>query len=56
MTTAELKNDQLSNNRLEVFKSNTKQQTELIKTSDGLFNCNLNLPDGSSITIPMRED
>ena len=56
MTTAELKNDQLSNNRLEVFKSNTKQQTELIKTSDGLFNCNLKLPDGSSITIPMRKD
>ena len=37
MTTAELKNDQLSNNRLEVFKSNTK----LVKASDGLFNCNL---------------
>ena len=46
----------LSNNTREVFKSNTKEKTELIKTSDGLFNCNLNLPDGSSITIPMRED
>jgi hypothetical protein len=46
----------LSNNTREVFKSNTKQKTELVKTSDGLFNCNLNLPDGSSITIPMRED
>lgn len=46
----------LSNNRLEVFESNTKQKTELVKTSDGLFNCALKLPDGSSITIPMRED
>jgi len=52
MTTAELKNDQLSNNRLEVFKSNTK----LVKASDGLFNCSLKLLNGSSITIPMRED
>ena len=46
----------LSNNTREVFKSNTKQKTELVKTSDGLFNCALKLPDGSSITIPMRED
>ena len=46
----------LSNNTREVFKSNTKQKTELVKTSDGLFNCSLKLPDGSSITIPMRED
>jgi hypothetical protein len=52
MTTADLKNDQLPNNRLEVFKSNTK----LVKASDGLFNCSLKLLDGSSITIPMRED
>ena len=52
MTTAELKNDQLPNNRLTVFKSNTK----LVKASDGLFICSLKLPDGSSITIPMRED
>ena len=52
MTTAELKNDQLPNNTREVFKSNTK----LVKTSDGLFNCALKLSDGSSITIPMRED
>ena len=57
MTTADLKNDQLPNNTLEIFKSNIKQpKTELVKTSEGLFNCNLNLPDGSSITIPMRED
>jgi len=42
----------LSNNTREVFKSNTK----LVKTSDGLFNCALKIPDGSSITIPMRED
>jgi hypothetical protein len=42
----------LSNNRLEVFKSNTK----LVKASDGLFNCSLKLPDESYITIPMRED
>ena len=46
----------LSNNTRAVFKSNTKQKTELIKTSDGLFNCALKIPDGSSITIPMRED
>lgn len=52
MTTAGLKNDQLPNNSLEVFKSNTK----LVKASDGLFICSLKLPDGSSITIPMRED
>jgi len=52
MTTVDLKNDQLPNNRLEVFKSNTK----LVKASDGLFNCSLKLLDGSSITIPMRED
>ena len=52
MTTADLKNDQLPNNRLTVFKSNTK----LVKASDGLFICSLKLPDGSSITIPMRED
>ena len=57
MTTAELKNDQLPNNRLTVFKSNNiKQQTVLSKSSDGLFICSLKLPDGSSITIPMRED
>ena len=43
MTTAGVKNDKLPNNRLEVFKSNTK----LIKASDGLFNCSLKLPDGS---------
>ena len=42
----------LPNNRLEVFKSNTK----LVKESDGLFICSLKLPDESSITIPMRED
>ena len=33
----------------------TKEQ-KLTKSSDGLFNCNLKLPDKSSITIPMRED
>ena len=47
----------LSNNRLEVFKSNTQQQQNVLsKSSDGLFICSLNLPDGSSIMIPMRED
>jgi len=35
---------------------NIKQKTELIKESEGLFNCALKLPNGSSITIPMRED
>lgn len=52
MTTADLKNDQLPNNRLTIFKSNTK----FVKASDGLFICSLKLPDGSSIMIPMRED
>jgi len=33
---------------------NTKQEKS--KTSDGLFNCDLKLDDGSSITIPMRKD
>ena len=37
-------------NKLEENKSN------LVKISDGLFNCNLNLPDRSSISIPMRDD
>jgi hypothetical protein len=52
----------LSNTNNQDFKSelpNTKTQTkktELMKTPDGLFNCNLKLTDGSSITIPMRED
>ena len=35
---------------------NIKQKTQLIKESEGLFNCALKLPNGSSITIPMRED
>ena len=52
MTTAGVKNDQLPNNRLEVFKSNTK----LVKASDGLFNCSLKLSNGSSMIILMRED
>ena len=52
----------LSNTKSQNFKSelsNTKTQpgkTDVIKTSDGLFICSLKLPDGSSITIPMRED
>ena len=32
------------------------EKTNLVKITDGLFNCNLNLPDRSSISIPMRED
>ena len=57
MTTAGVKNDQLPNNRLEVFKSNIQEQeTVLSKSSDGLFICSLKLTDGSSIMIPMRED
>ena len=36
---------------------NTKEEnSKLIKNTNGLFNCALKLPDGSSITIPMRED
>jgi hypothetical protein len=52
----------LSNTTSQNFKSelsNTKTQTEktdIIKTSDGLFNCSLKLPNGSSMIIPMRED
>ena len=46
MTTAELKNDQLPNNRITVFKSNNiKQQTVISKSSDSLFNCVLKLPN-----------
>jgi prophage antirepressor-like protein len=32
------------------------EKTNLVKMSDGLFNCNLNLPDNSCMTIQMRED
>ena len=46
MATAELKNDQLPNNRITVFKSNNiKQQTVISKSSDSLFNCVLKLPN-----------
>ena len=32
------------------------EKSKLTKISDGLFNCSLKLPNGSSITILMRED
>ena len=32
------------------------EKTNLVKISDGFFNCALKLPNGSSITILMRED
>ena len=35
---------------------NIKQKTELIKESDGLFNCNLKLFNNTFMTIPMRKD
>jgi prophage antirepressor-like protein len=36
---------------------NTKEEkSKLTKTTNGFFNCALKLPNGSSITIPMRED
>jgi prophage antirepressor-like protein len=36
---------------------NTKEEkSKLTKTTNGLFNCALKLANGSSITIPMRED
>uniref|UniRef100_A0A6C0H430 KilA-N domain-containing protein n=1 Tax=viral metagenome TaxID=1070528 RepID=A0A6C0H430_9ZZZZ len=36
---------------------NTKEEkSKLTKTTNGIFNCTLKLPNGSSITIPMRED
>ena len=35
---------------------NKEEKSKLIKISDELFNCALKLADGSSITIPMRED
>jgi phage anti-repressor protein len=59
MTTAHLKNDQLPNNRLEVFKSNTTKnvfKSDLVKISDNLFTFNLHLKNGSKIIVPMRED
>ena len=59
--TASAKVVSLSNTTSQNFKSelsNTKtnRKTDLIKTSDGLFNCSLKLPNGSSMIIPMRED
>jgi hypothetical protein len=59
--TASTKVVSLSNTTSQNFKSelsNTKtnRKTDLIKTSDGLFNCSLKLPNGSSMNIPMRED
>jgi hypothetical protein len=50
MTTADLKNDQLPNNRLEIFKSN------ITKVDDNFFNCPLTLSNGETINIPMRND
>jgi 2-iminoacetate synthase ThiH len=35
---------------------NIKQKTELIKESEGLFNCNLKLFNNTFMTIPMRKD
>jgi hypothetical protein len=43
-------------NKLEENKIIKDEKTNLVKISDGLFNCNLNLPDRSSISIPMRDD
>lgn len=43
-------------NKLEENKIIKDEKTNLVKISDGLFNCNLNLPDSSSISIPMRDD
>jgi hypothetical protein len=50
MTTADLKNHQLPNNRLEVFKSN------ITKVDDNFFNCPLTLTNGDTMNIPMRND
>ena len=50
MTTADLKNDQLPNNRLEIFKSN------ITKVDDNFFNCPLTLSNGETINIPIRND
>jgi prophage antirepressor-like protein len=35
---------------------NIKQKTQLIKESEGLFNCNLKLFNNTFMTIPMRKD
>jgi prophage antirepressor-like protein len=49
------KENDLKNNQSQDYCLNTKEE-KLVKASDGLFNCALKLSDGSSITIPMRED
>jgi len=54
--TAALKNDQLPNNRLEVFKSNTK----LVKASDGsssdIVEFKLTLKNNTELSIPVSKD
>jgi hypothetical protein len=56
MTTADLKNDQLPNNRLEVFKSNTT----LVKGSDGspsdIVEFKLTLKNNTELSIPVSKD
>jgi len=49
------KENDVKNNESQDFCLNTKEE-KLVKASDGLFNCALKLANGSSITIPMRED
>ena len=50
MIKRDLKNLSLSNNKENVFKS------DLVKISDGLFNCKLVLSDGKIMNIPVRKD
>jgi prophage antirepressor-like protein len=49
------KENDVKNNQSQDSCLNTKEE-KLVKASDGLFNCALKLANGSSITIPMRED
>ena len=58
MTTASLKNDQLPNNRLEVFKSNiTNQQNERnFEQSTDIIELKLLLQNNSEINIPVSKD
>jgi hypothetical protein len=48
--TSPIKDLFLSNNRLEVFKSN------ITKIDDNFFNCPLTLTNGDTMNIPMRND
>jgi hypothetical protein len=57
MTTAGVKNDQLPNNRLEVFKSNTNLQNKTnFEQSTDIIELKLVLQNNSEINIPVSKD